>query len=124
MIGSRSSDDQGALDDARLAARIASGDEAAFVIAYDRHAGFVFGSVVRFVGDREVAAEVVQDAFMALWRRARQFDARAGSLSPAIAPSIASARKADDPVAIPSTSTRSWPMALARVARVPTCHRS
>lgn len=68
------------LDDARLTARIASGDEAAFVTAYDRHAGFIFGSVVRFVGDREVAAEVVQDAFMALWRRARQFDAASGSL--------------------------------------------
>jgi RNA polymerase sigma-70 factor (ECF subfamily) len=68
------------LDDARLAARIASGDEAAFVIAYDRHSGFIFGSVARFVGDREVASEVVQDAFMALWRRARQFDAASGSL--------------------------------------------
>jgi hypothetical protein len=40
------------LDDARLASRIASGDEAAFVIAYDRHAGFIFGSVVRFICDR------------------------------------------------------------------------
>jgi RNA polymerase sigma-70 factor (ECF subfamily) len=68
------------LDDARLAARIAAGDEAAFVIAYDRHSGFVFGSVARFVGDRDVAAEVVQDAFMALWRRAQQFDAASGSL--------------------------------------------
>ncbi len=68
------------LDDARLAARIASGDEAAFVIAYDRHAGFVFGSVVRFLGDRETASEIVQDAFVTLGRRARQFDARSGSL--------------------------------------------
>lgn len=68
------------LDDARLAARIAAGDEAAFVTAYDRHAGFVFGSVVRFLGDREAAAEVVQDAFLTLWRRARQFDVRSGSL--------------------------------------------
>lgn len=68
------------LDDARLAARIAAGDEAAFVTAYDRHAGFVFGSVVRFLGDREAAAEVVQDAFLSLWRRARQFDVRSGSL--------------------------------------------
>jgi RNA polymerase sigma-70 factor (ECF subfamily) len=76
----RPGDDPGTLDDARLVSRIASGDEGAFVIAYDRHAGFLFGSVVRFVGDREVAAEVVQDAFMALWRRARQFDARSGSL--------------------------------------------
>ena len=68
------------LDDARLAARIAAGEEAAFVIAYDRHAGFVFGSVARFLGDREAAAEIVQDAFVTLWRRARQFDARSGSL--------------------------------------------
>jgi RNA polymerase sigma-70 factor, ECF subfamily len=68
------------LDDARLVARIAAGEEAAFVIAYDRHAGFVFGSVVRFLGDRETAAEVVQDAFVTLWRRAQQFDAGSGSL--------------------------------------------
>jgi RNA polymerase sigma-70 factor (ECF subfamily) len=68
------------LDDARLVGRIAAGDEAAFVIAYDRHSSYLFGSLVRFLGDREVAAEVVQDAFMALWRRAPQFDATAGSL--------------------------------------------
>jgi RNA polymerase sigma-70 factor, ECF subfamily len=78
--GGSQRDESRELNDARLAARIASGDEAAFVIAYDRHARFVFGSVARFVGDREVAAEVVQDAFMALWRRARQFDAASGSL--------------------------------------------
>jgi len=68
------------LDDAALAARIANGDEGAFVVAYDRHAGFVFSSVARFLGDRETAGEVVQDAFVTLWRRARQFDAGTGSL--------------------------------------------
>jgi RNA polymerase sigma-70 factor (ECF subfamily) len=68
------------LDDARLVARIASGDEAAFVIAYDRHASYLFGSLVRFLGDREAASEVVQDAFVTLWRRAAQFDRTAGSL--------------------------------------------
>lgn len=73
-------DDRETIDDARLVDRIAQGDEAAFMIAYDRHSGFLFGSVVRFLGDRESAAEVVQDAFLALWRRARQYDARAGSL--------------------------------------------
>jgi RNA polymerase sigma-70 factor, ECF subfamily len=73
-------EDDPELDDARLVRRIASGDEAAFVIAYDRHASYLFGSLVRFIGDREVAAEVVQDAFLALWRRAAQFDRSAGSL--------------------------------------------
>ncbi|HEY2915990.1 MAG TPA: sigma-70 family RNA polymerase sigma factor [Candidatus Limnocylindrales bacterium] len=68
-------------DDAALVARIAMGDEAALAEAYDRHAGLLFGSTVRFLGDREAAAEVTQDAFMALWRRATQFDPRAGSLS-------------------------------------------
>jgi RNA polymerase sigma-70 factor (ECF subfamily) len=73
-------DDPSTFDDARLASRIAAGDEGAFVIAYDRHSGFLFGSVTRFLGDREMAAEVVQDAFVTLWRRARLFDARSGSL--------------------------------------------
>jgi RNA polymerase sigma-70 factor (ECF subfamily) len=68
------------LDDARLVGRIAAADEAAFVIAYDRHSSYLFGSLVRFLGDREAASEVVQDAFMALWRRAPQYDATAGSL--------------------------------------------
>lgn len=68
------------LDDGRLAARIAAGDEGAFVTAYDRHSAFVFGSVARFMGDREAAAEVVQDAFVTLWRSASKFDARAGSM--------------------------------------------
>jgi RNA polymerase sigma-70 factor (ECF subfamily) len=80
VIGEDPREEPRGLDDARLVARIAAGDEAAFVTAYDRHSGFVFGSVVRFVGDREIAAEVVQDAFVALWRRARQFDAGSGSL--------------------------------------------
>ena len=72
--------DDGALDDERLVARIAAGSEAAFVTAYDRHAGYLFGAISRFLGDREVASEVVQDAFMTLWRRADSFDARSGSL--------------------------------------------
>jgi RNA polymerase sigma-70 factor (ECF subfamily) len=68
-------------DDRALVERIAMGDELAFAAAYDRHANLLFGSLVRFLGDREAAAEVSQDAFMALWRRAGQFDAAAGSLS-------------------------------------------
>lgn len=67
-------------DDRTLVGRIASGDEAAFELVYDRHGGLLFGSLVRFLGDREAAAEVVQDAFMALWRRASGFDPDAGSL--------------------------------------------
>jgi RNA polymerase sigma-70 factor (ECF subfamily) len=72
--------DPSAEDDAALADRIALGDEAAFMVAYDRHSGFLFGSTMRFLGDPDAAAETVQDAFLALWRRASQFDAASGSL--------------------------------------------
>ena len=72
--------DESTLDDGRLVARIAAGSETAFATAYDRHAAYLFGAISRFLGDREVASEVVQDAFMTLWRRADSFDARAGSL--------------------------------------------
>lgn len=67
-------------DDGTLVGRIASGDEVAFELAYDRHGGLLFGSLVRFLGDREAAAEVVQDAFLALWRRSSTFDPTMGSL--------------------------------------------
>ena len=67
-------------DDRTLVGRIAGGDETAFELAYDRHGSLLFGSLVRFLGDREAAAEVVQDAFLALWRRADSFDSSAGSL--------------------------------------------
>lgn len=56
--------------DAELLARIAAGDQAAFAAVYDRHADVVFGSVVRVLRDRDVAEEVVQDAFLAVWRNA------------------------------------------------------
>lgn len=68
-------------DDAGLAARIAARDEDAFVIAYDRYADLVFGTTLRFVRDRDVAVEIVQDAFLSVWRRSHQFDAGSGSLA-------------------------------------------
>jgi RNA polymerase sigma-70 factor (ECF subfamily) len=67
--------------DRLVAERIAAGDEDAFALAYDRYADLLYGSLLRFTGDREVTAEIVQDAFMALWRRAHQFDERAGTLA-------------------------------------------
>jgi RNA polymerase sigma-70 factor (ECF subfamily) len=73
-------DDRPADGERHIVGRIAAGDEQAFAMAYDQYADLLFGSVVRFSGDREVAAEVVQDTFLALWHKARQFDARSGSL--------------------------------------------
>jgi RNA polymerase sigma-70 factor (ECF subfamily) len=66
--------------DADLVSRIRGRDEDALALAYDRHADAVYGSLVRFLGDRESAEDVVQETYLALWQRAYQFDPRAGTL--------------------------------------------
>ena len=67
-------------EDGLLLGRVADGDEAAFMTLYDRHADALFGTAVRFLRDRESAAEVLQDVFMAIWQRAGQYDPGAGSV--------------------------------------------
>ena len=66
--------------DADLVSRIRGRDEDALAVAYDRHADAVYGSLVRFLGDRESAEDVVQETYLALWQRAHQFNPRAGTL--------------------------------------------
>jgi RNA polymerase sigma-70 factor (ECF subfamily) len=66
--------------DAALTALIATGDQAAFAAVYDRHAGMVYGSTIRFVRDHGIAEEIVQDVFVGLWQRAGLYDPDAGSL--------------------------------------------
>lgn len=68
------------LDDAALVGRIVAGDERALMAIYDRHGDALFGIAVRFLGDREAAAEIVQEVFLSLWQRAVRYDAAAGSL--------------------------------------------
>ncbi len=68
------------VSDADLVARMAAGDEAALAAAYDRHGDVVFGSVMRFLRDREVADEVVQDTWLTVWRFAGRYEPQTGSL--------------------------------------------
>lgn len=66
--------------DGDLMARVAAGDEAAFATIYDRTIDTVFGSVARFLSDREAAAEVVQEAYLAVWRQADRYAQGSGTL--------------------------------------------
>lgn len=59
--------------DAQLMWRLRGHDEDALATLYDRHAGVAFGLAVRMLNDRASAEEVVQDAFLALWRRAAAY---------------------------------------------------
>lgn len=66
-------------DDARLLAAVATGDQAALGALYDRHAAAAMGLACRVVGDRRTAEEVVQDGFVAVWRRASTYDPARGA---------------------------------------------
>src|SRR5262245_47958826 len=65
-----------ALSDQDLLSRIASGDGAAFADLYDRHAPRLLALLVGWLGRREDAEDVLQDAFWQVWRQADRYDAR------------------------------------------------
>jgi RNA polymerase sigma-70 factor (ECF subfamily) len=47
---------------------------------YERHSRVALGLAVRMVGERETAEEVVQEAFLAVWRNAGRYQAGRGSV--------------------------------------------
>ncbi len=62
--------------------RIARQDEAAFKALYDQCATKLYGLALRVVSQRELAEDVLQEAFMTIWRNAAEYRA---SLSPPMA---------------------------------------
>lgn len=67
-------------DDNELIALVGKGDGTALMTLYDRHNRQAFGLAYRILGDAATAEEVVQDAFMALWRNATSFDTTRGAV--------------------------------------------
>jgi len=57
-------------DDEVLLDGVLDRDTAAFTLLYERHGRAAYGLAVRILGDSGGAEDVVQDAFLALWRRA------------------------------------------------------
>src|SRR6266550_9602784 len=70
-----------ATSDASLMRRVVDGSQDALASLYDRHGGAVFRAALRTSRDHSIAAEVVQETFLALWNRAELFDPARGSLS-------------------------------------------
>ena len=67
--------------EADLVREVAAGSESALAALYDRHVDGVFAAAIRLTPDRQVAEEVVQETFLALWNRAELFNPAAGSLA-------------------------------------------
>lgn len=62
--------------DRALIARIADGDQAALRELANRHYTRIFRFVLRFIADRGLAEDVVNDILLAVWRQAAHFEHR------------------------------------------------
>ena len=65
---------EAAPSDVELVARCANGDEGALAELYDRFGRAAYALALRIVRDARHAEDVVQEAFLDLWRSAARFD--------------------------------------------------
>lgn len=79
MRGSIASGPEAESDDSLLEA-IRGRNEAAIGVLYDRYGRIAFGLALRVLGDRGAAEDVVQEAFLSIWRRAESFETARGSV--------------------------------------------
>ena len=66
--------------DEDLMALVRQGDARAFEVIYDRHCDVAFSLAYRMCGARAAAEEVVQEAFLSLWRSGARYDRTRGSV--------------------------------------------
>jgi RNA polymerase sigma-70 factor, ECF subfamily len=62
------------LEDSYLVGRISAGDPEAFAQFFDLHSPAVLGLLVRILGGRGEAEEVLQDVFLQVWRQANRYE--------------------------------------------------
>ncbi len=68
------------LADEELMQLVYRGQAAAFEVIYDRHADAAFSLAYRMCGQRALAEDVVQEAFLSLWRSGARYDRGRGSV--------------------------------------------
>lgn len=68
------------LADEDLLTLVERGDADAFEVIYDRHSRVAFSLAFRLLGDRQSAEDLVQDAFLAVWRGASGYASARGSV--------------------------------------------
>src|SRR5215216_7725912 len=59
---------------------VGEGSLRAFEVLYDRHGGAAFSLAYRMVGDRVMAEDISQEAFLSIWRSRMRYDASRGSV--------------------------------------------
>ncbi len=65
--------------DPALLARVVTGDQQAFSQLYDHSSTLLFTLAVRILGNREEAAELLQDVYLEVWRKVSRYDVGRGT---------------------------------------------
>jgi RNA polymerase sigma-70 factor, ECF subfamily len=68
------------LADEELMDLVRTSDAAAFSAIYDRHSAAAYSLAYRMVGRKNQAEDVVQEAFLSLWRASGRYDVNRGSV--------------------------------------------
>jgi RNA polymerase sigma-70 factor (ECF subfamily) len=68
------------LTDEDLISLVQASDPEAFAALYDRHARAAYSLAYRMMGERQAAEDIVQDAFIKVWRAAESYRAGRGSV--------------------------------------------
>lgn len=66
--------------DTALLELITQGDEQALGVLYDRYDRLVFSIALHMLGDRNIAEEITQDVFHAVWQHSANFQTARGSV--------------------------------------------
>jgi RNA polymerase sigma-70 factor (ECF subfamily) len=72
--------DRRSLADEDLIQLVGDGDPRSFEVIFDRHGGAAFSLAFRMCGRRTMAEDVVQEAFLSIWRSGAAYDRRRGSV--------------------------------------------
>jgi RNA polymerase sigma-70 factor (ECF subfamily) len=65
--------------DPALLARIVKGDQQAFSQLYDHSSTLLYTLALRILGNREEAAELLQDVYLEVWRKVSRYDVERGT---------------------------------------------
>jgi len=68
------------LNDDTLIQAVASGQEWAIEALYQRYSGSLYSLAYRMVADHQVAEDLLQEAFVAVWRRATSYSSQSGAV--------------------------------------------
>ena len=69
-----------AIADEELMELVDAGDTRAFEVIFDRHSGAGYSLALRMCGRRALAEDIVQEAFLSLWRSGSGYDRSRGSV--------------------------------------------